>query len=200
MLGPYAAQGIPIVGLEPSCTAVLRSDLVDLLPDDPRAAEVAGAARTLAELLTGTHGRAGLAAARPDRARLIVQPHCHHHAVMGFAADRRAARPTWAPPSRVVAGCCGLAGNFGMEKGHYEMSVAVAENALLPALRERPAGSDRAGRRILLPHPDRPTRRAADADPGRALGQPHHQPPLALRRPRPPPNRQRKVFRNVQPR
>ena len=53
ILEPYAGQGIPIVGLEPSCTAVLRSDLLDLLPDDPRSAAVAGAATTLAELLTG---------------------------------------------------------------------------------------------------------------------------------------------------
>ncbi|MDD9204884.1 hypothetical protein PU560_00225, partial [Georgenia sp. 10Sc9-8] len=52
VLGPYAANGIPVVGVEPSCTAVLRSDLVDLLPDDPRAAMVAGATHTLAELLT----------------------------------------------------------------------------------------------------------------------------------------------------
>ena len=140
ILSPYAAQGIPIVGVEPSCTAVLRSDLVDLLPDDPRTGGVAAATRTLAEQLT--------AAAADNRwwktdltgVELIVQPHCHHHSVMGFSTDRDLLTAMGATLT-VIAGCCGLAGNFGMEKGHYEMSVAVAENALLPALRNRASTS-----------------------------------------------------------
>lgn len=137
VLGPYAAQGIPIVGLEPSCTAVLRSDLVDLLPDDPRSGQVARATRTLAEQLTVTV-RDGTAWHAVDLTglTLIVQPHCHHHAVMGFTTDQQLLTGLGATLT-VLSGCCGLAGNFGMEKGHYEMSVAVAENALLPALRER---------------------------------------------------------------
>jgi Fe-S oxidoreductase len=133
VLGPYAAQGIPIIGLEPSCTAVLRSDLRDLLPEDPRAAAVAAATKTLAELLTGTSGWHP-----PDLSsvEVLVQPHCHQHAVMGFASDREVLDRSGAKVN-VLAGCCGLAGNFGMEAGHYEMSVAVAENSLLPALRRR---------------------------------------------------------------
>ena len=137
VLGPYAEQGTPIVGLEPSCTAVLRSDLLDLLPNDPRTPVVAGAVRTLAEILT-------LRSAGPDGWRMpdltgteiIVQPHCHHHAVMGFSPDQKLLADSGATLS-VLAGCCGLAGNFGMEQGHYDVSVAVAENALLPALRTR---------------------------------------------------------------
>ena len=65
---------------------------------------------------------------------IVVQPHCHHHSVMGFDTDRQLLEGLGATLT-VISGCCGLAGNFGMEKGHYEMSVAVAENALLPALR-----------------------------------------------------------------
>ena len=141
ILGPYADQDIPIVGLEPSCTAVLRSDLVDLLPDDPRTKKVSSAARTLAELLTS---RAGTPNEwhPPDLSglELIVQPHCHHHSVMGFTPDQTLLTNSGAT-LKVVSGCCGLAGNFGMERGHYEMSVAVAENALLPALRSRSATS-----------------------------------------------------------
>ncbi|MEK8227610.1 hypothetical protein NKG05_18055 [Oerskovia sp. M15] len=64
----------------------------------------------------------------------VVQPHCHQHSVMGFAADEKLLRGAGATID-TLAGCCGLAGNFGMEKGHYEVSVQVAENALLPALR-----------------------------------------------------------------
>ena len=65
---------------------------------------------------------------------VLAQPHCHQHAVMGFEADQRLLRSAGADVS-TIAGCCGLAGNFGMERGHYDVSVAVAENGLLPALR-----------------------------------------------------------------
>lgn len=142
VLGPFAVNGIPIVGLEPSCTAVLRSDLLDLLPDDPRAVAVAGATRTLAELLTapapvGPGDRWTL----PDLSDVtaVVQPHCHQHAVMGFGPDQRLLAAAGARFS-TLAGCCGLAGSFGMEAGHYEVSVAVAEHALLPALRDSAPG------------------------------------------------------------
>ncbi|MEN2739582.1 FAD-linked oxidase C-terminal domain-containing protein [Microbacterium sp. X-17] len=133
----YAAAGIPILGLEPSCTAAVRSDLVELLPDDQRAAEVARGLLTLAELLTAPEPIGpGPAWARPDLSgtTLVVQPHCHHHSVMGFNTDQQLLIDLGAKTT-VLAGCCGLAGNFGMERGHYEMSVAVAENSLLPALR-----------------------------------------------------------------
>jgi len=144
VLGPYAVNGIPILGLEPSCTAVLRSDLLDLFPDDPRAQAVADATRTLAELLTSpeTAPPAG-GWSIPDLSDLtaVVQPHCHQHSVMGFDADEALLRAAGAEV-KVLAGCCGLAGNFGMQKGHYDVSVAVAENALLPALREKAEGTE----------------------------------------------------------
>ena len=68
---------------------------------------------------------------------MVAQPHCHHHAVIGWAADQRLLERAGATVTQ-VAGCCGLAGNFGMEKGHYEVSVAVAETHLLPAVRANP--------------------------------------------------------------
>lgn len=136
-LAPYAEQGIPIVGLEPSCTAVLRGDLAELLPADPRAAAVVAGTVTLAELLTTAQKWE-----RPDLTgtEVVVQPHCHQHAVLGFGPDETLLRSLGATIT-VLAGCCGLAGNFGMERGHYEVSVAVAENALLPALREAKPGT-----------------------------------------------------------
>ncbi|WP_374232815.1 FAD-binding and (Fe-S)-binding domain-containing protein [Cellulomonas sp. ACRRI] len=142
VLGPYAVNGVPIVGLEPSCTAVLRSDLLDLLPGDPRAVAVARATRTLAELLTapapiGPGDRWQL----PDLSDVtaVVQPHCHHHSVMTYTADHTLLTEAGASFSE-LAGCCGLAGNFGMEAGHYDVSVQVAERALLPALRAAAPG------------------------------------------------------------
>ncbi len=137
-LEPALEGGWPIVGLEPSCTAVLRTDLAELLPDDPRAARVAAATRTLAELLTATPGWTP-----PDLAgvRAVAQPHCHHHAVLGWDTDARLLREAGAEVE-AVGGCCGLAGNFGVEKGHYDVSVAVAENALLPAVRAADPDTD----------------------------------------------------------
>ncbi|GAB4086546.1 FAD-binding and (Fe-S)-binding domain-containing protein [Myceligenerans cantabricum] len=148
VLGPYAVNGIPILGLEPSCTAVLRSDLVDLFPDDPRALAVSRAAVTMAELLTGEGAKESIPLPAPspdwempslDGVTAVVQPHCHQYSVMGFAADRAVLRSAGAEINE-LAGCCGLAGNFGMQQGHYDVSVAVAENALLPALREAGPG------------------------------------------------------------
>ena len=133
---PVVQQGIPIVGLEPSCTAVLRSDLRELFADDPRAEAIAAGTYTLAELLTAPTpvGPENWTPPRLDGEELVVQPHCHHHSVMGYGTDI-ALLETLGAQLTELSGCCGLAGNFGMEKGHYEVSVAVAENALLPALR-----------------------------------------------------------------
>ncbi len=137
-LAPTAADGVPIVGLEPSCTAVFRGDAEHLLPAGPQrsaAASVAAATRTLAELLTER------GAELPDLTgvRAVAQPHCHHHAVMGWSPDQELLARAGAEVSR-VGGCCGLAGNFGVERGHHDVSVAVAETALLPAVRA--AGPD----------------------------------------------------------
>jgi Fe-S oxidoreductase len=128
-LAPYVASGVPVIGLEPSCLATLRSDAVELCAD-PRAAEVGAGVLTLAELLERVEWTP------PDLTgvEVVAQPHCHQSAILGWAADERLLRAAGAQVTR-VPGCCGLAGNFGMEKGHYEVSVAVAETYLLPAVR-----------------------------------------------------------------
>lgn len=133
-LAPDARAGIPIVGIEPSCTAVLRSDVHELLPGDEDAKLVAGSVHTLAELLAKTPGWTP-----PDLSgvEVVAQPHCHHHAVLGWKTDADLLAETGATVKR-LAGCCGLAGNFGVELGHYEVSVAVAEQNLLPALDAAP--------------------------------------------------------------
>ncbi|HEY2286635.1 MAG TPA: FAD-linked oxidase C-terminal domain-containing protein [Streptosporangiaceae bacterium] len=130
-LGPALRAGTPVVGLEPSCTAVLRGDITELLPGDPRARQARDATRTLAELLTQTPQWTP-----PDLAgvRAVAQPHCHQHAVMGWHADAALLAQGGAEVT-AVGGCCGLAGNFGVERGHYDVSRAVAETALLPAVR-----------------------------------------------------------------
>jgi FAD/FMN-containing dehydrogenase/Fe-S oxidoreductase len=134
-LKPALDGGIPVVGLEPSCTAALRRDVAELLPGDRRAQSLPGAVKTLAELLRSTEGWTppDLSDISGPRAA-VAQPHCHQHAVLGWDADAALLRDAGATVN-AVGGCCGLAGNFGVERGHYDVSVAVAETALLPAVR-----------------------------------------------------------------
>ena len=136
VLAPFAASGIPIVGVEPSCTAVLRDDLLDLLPEDPRSALVSGATRTLAEVLSVVPASARRLPSL-EGVEIVAQPHCHHYSVMGWDADQALLESLGARVTR-LEGCCGLAGNFGMEAGHYDLSVAVASHSLLPSLSAKP--------------------------------------------------------------
>ena len=134
VLHPHVAAGTPVVGLEPSCLAVWRGDAAELLPDDPRVADLATGILTLAELLQRTEGWRP-----PDLTgvELVAQPHCHHASVIGWRADAALLAASGATVT-TVGGCCGLAGNFGVEKGHYDVSVKVAEHDLLPAVEARP--------------------------------------------------------------
>ncbi|MFI1223085.1 MULTISPECIES: FAD-binding and (Fe-S)-binding domain-containing protein [unclassified Streptomyces] len=130
--------GHPLVVLEPSCAATLRTDLPELLPDDPRAAELAASVRTLAQYLE--EYAPDWTPPRLDRP-VAGQTHCHQHAVLGDAAERRL-RERMGLTGELSGGCCGLAGNFGFEKGHWEVSVACAEEQLLPAVRESEPGAE----------------------------------------------------------
>ena len=136
VLAPFAASGIPIVGVEPSCTAVLRDDLADLLPEDPRSALVSSATRTLAEVLSALPASARRLPSL-EGVEIVAQPHCHHYSVMGWDTDQALLESLGARVRR-LEGCCGLAGNFGMEAGHYDLSVAVASHSLLPSLSAQP--------------------------------------------------------------
>ncbi|MFF1638815.1 FAD-binding and (Fe-S)-binding domain-containing protein [Streptomyces sp. NPDC058246] len=132
LMEPYLEMdGIPVVVLEPSCAAALRTDLPELLHDDPRAARLAAAVLTFAQALE--RHAPDWTPPRLDRP-VVGQTHCHQHAVLGDAAERRL-REAAGLTGTLAGGCCGLAGNFGFEKGHYEVSAACAEEQLLPAVR-----------------------------------------------------------------
>lgn len=128
---PALDAGLPVTVLEPPCAAALKTDLPELLGDDPRAARLAAAVRTFAETLE--EYAPGWDPPRVDRP-VAGQLHCHQHAVLGEAADRRL-RERAGLTGELSKGCCGLAGNFGFEAGHYEVSAACAEDQLLPAVR-----------------------------------------------------------------
>jgi FAD/FMN-containing dehydrogenase/Fe-S oxidoreductase len=132
-LRPHLRAGTLILGLEPSCTAVFRSDAAELFPDDQDVERLRRQTVTLAELLTAhTPGWQP----RQVHRTAHVQTHCHHHAIMGYDADRRLLSAAGVRADVLDSGCCGLAGNFGFEQGHYEVSEACAERVLLPSVRD----------------------------------------------------------------
>ncbi|MFE2074609.1 FAD-binding and (Fe-S)-binding domain-containing protein [Streptomyces misionensis] len=131
LMEPVLAAGVPVVVLEPGCAAALRTDLPELLHDDPRAPRLASAVRTFAEVLEqhAPHWTPP-AVDRP----VAGQTHCHQHAVLGDAPDRKL-RAAAGLTGELSGGCCGLAGDFGFQRGHFEVSRACAEDQLLPSIR-----------------------------------------------------------------
>ncbi|WP_156725000.1 FAD-binding and (Fe-S)-binding domain-containing protein [Streptomyces apocyni] len=128
-------EAAPLVVLEPSCAAALKTDLPELLgADDPRARRLADSVRTFAQVLE----EYAPDWTPPRLSRPVVgQTHCHQHAVLGDAAERRL-REKAGLTGELSGGCCGLAGNFGFEPGHYDVSRACAEEQLLPSVRQAP--------------------------------------------------------------
>ncbi|MGW0827265.1 FAD-binding and (Fe-S)-binding domain-containing protein [Streptomyces sp. NPDC002845] len=135
-LADHVRAGGLVVGLEPSCTAVFRSDAGELFPGDRDVRRLRAQTVTLAELLT-EHSPGYTPPQVPERqAKALAQVHCHQHAIMGWAADEELLRRAGVDAEHLESGCCGLAGNFGFERGHLEVSEACAERVLLPRLRE----------------------------------------------------------------
>ena len=139
-LAPHVREGGLVVGLEPSCTAVFRSDAAELFPTDQDVHRLREHTVTLAELLTEhTDGwqppRVG---GDGGRVKALAQVHCHQHAVLGWDADQRLLEAAGVDVEHLESGCCGLAGNFGFTAGHGEVSEAIAEQVLMPRLRKEP--------------------------------------------------------------
>ena len=137
-LGEAAARGVPIVGVEPSCLLTLRDEYLALLPDDPRAQAVAAATRLPEELLVEAIAAGRLVLPQENRtaARILFHGHCHQKALAGTAATMALLRSI--PGAEVIevdAGCCGMAGSFGFEAEHYELSMSIGELRLFPAVR-----------------------------------------------------------------
>ncbi|EHR49518.1 FAD/FMN-dependent dehydrogenase [Saccharomonospora marina XMU15] len=124
VLEPELRAGTPIVGLEPSCLAVLRHDVHDLLDVDSLDALTLGAFLK--------REAPGVQFPRLPATAAITQQHCHQHAVFGNAAEEQLLREVGVGNRTLDSGCCGLAGNFGMERGHYEVSVGAANRVLVP--------------------------------------------------------------------
>jgi Fe-S oxidoreductase len=143
VLAPYLHEGLPVVGLEPSCTSVLRSDGVDLLDGDVDAVRLRDQTVTLSELLNRNAADFAPQVCTEDGStpRAIVQTHCHQHAILGFEQDALLMHRIGLKPNVLESGCCGLAGDFGLTRDHRDVSLACAERVLLPAVREAEAGT-----------------------------------------------------------
>nr|WP_243866703.1 FAD-binding and (Fe-S)-binding domain-containing protein [Actinophytocola oryzae] len=139
-LAPHLRTGGLVLGLEPSCTAVFRSDAAELFPEDRDVRRLREQTVTLAELLT-EHSPGYQPPRLPTGTRAITQVHCHQHAVLGWDADQELLRRAGVDAERLDSGCCGLAGNFGFEPDHHEVSVACAERVLLPRVRAADPGT-----------------------------------------------------------
>ncbi len=131
-LRPYAQAGIPVVGVEPSCIATFRDELPNLLPHDQDARRLSSRTLTLAEFLEQHAG--DWERPRLER-RALHHVHCHHKSVMGDRADAQVLADMGLDVDAPDTGCCGLAGSFGFEDSHYDLSMKVGERVLLPAVR-----------------------------------------------------------------
>ncbi len=141
-LAPHVRDGGLVVGLEPSCTAVFRSDAPDLFPDDLDVRRLKDHTVTLAELLSDhTDGWTPPRLDRDGPVSAVAQVHCHQHAIMGWDTDQQLLESAGVDVEHLDSGCCGLAGNFGFTAGHGEVSEACAEDVLLPRLRESDPGT-----------------------------------------------------------
>ena len=135
-LHPLVAQGMPVIGLEPSCILTLRDEYLSLLPGDARVQEVADATVTFEEFVAAEAdaGRFALPF-RSDAGRVLLHGHCHQKALVGMGPSHRVLELAGFTVEEVDSGCCGMAGSFGYEAEHLEVSLAMAERRLLPAVR-----------------------------------------------------------------
>jgi Fe-S oxidoreductase len=136
-LRPAIRAGVPVVGLEPSCLSVFRDELRNMLADDEDAQRLARQSRTISELLLATPGWK----APQLRAKALVQSHCHHKAVLDADTQQQMFRAMGVELEPNPARCCGQAGSFGYEADHFPVSMTIAKQSLLPAIRSAGIGT-----------------------------------------------------------
>ncbi len=136
-LRPQLQAGTPIVVLEPSCLAVFRDELVNLFPDDPDAQRLSRQSFLLADFL-----KTQVPGYQPPRfaQRIMMHGHCHHRAIATTDAEKALMNDMTNDVEMLDSGCCGMAGSFGFEANHYDVSMQVGNLVLLPAVRQ--ASSD----------------------------------------------------------
>ena len=141
VLAPYARQGVPIVGSEPSCILTLRDEYKDLLPNDSDVAALSSQSFMIDEFLAklDAAGDLGIAWAAGPGEAVFFHGHCHQKALIGVGPSLAILRAAGCPATESGAGCCGMAGSFGFETEHYDVSRKIGEERLFPAVAAAPA-------------------------------------------------------------
>jgi FAD/FMN-containing dehydrogenase/Fe-S oxidoreductase len=134
-LSPEIEAGIPIIGLEPSCVAVFRDELVNLFPHDERAQALSRQTFLLSEFL---ETRAKEFSFPQLNRKALLHGHCHHKSLMKMTAEEAVLRRLGIDFHSPAPGCCGMAGGFGFERDKYDISIAIGELELMPAVRQAP--------------------------------------------------------------
>jgi Fe-S oxidoreductase len=124
---------MPFVVLEPSCASVFRDELINFFPTNERAQRLAKQTFLLSEFLT--RQAPGYQPPQLNNRKMVLHGHCHHKALMGMQDELSLLQATNAQVSMLDSGCCGMAGPFGFEKDKFEVSQALGERVLLPAVR-----------------------------------------------------------------
>lgn len=126
-------QAIPVIGLEPSCVSVFRDEMKNLLPHDEDAGRLSSQTYMLSEFIEKEGDKFEL----PELTRkAVVHGHCHHRSVMRLKDEKSVLDKLKLDYQLLDSGCCGMAGAFGFEEEHYELSMQVGERVLLPAVRK----------------------------------------------------------------
>jgi Fe-S oxidoreductase len=137
-LEPQVSAGMPVIMLEPSCASVFRDELRNLLPDDAAGQRLRAQTVTLSEFLQSK--AANYTPPRLPGRKVVLHGHCHHKAVLKFGDEEALLKRMGVQLKTLDSGCCGMAGPFGFEAEKFEISQALGERVLLPAVRE--AGPD----------------------------------------------------------
>jgi Fe-S oxidoreductase len=128
-------QGVPLVGLEPSCVAVFRDEMLNLFPDDIDAQRLPKQTHTLGEFLAQSPGYQP----PPLHRKALVHGHCHHKSVMRMGGEEQIIQQMGLDYGQILdSGCCGMAGSFGFEASHYDISMKIGSQRLFPAVEEAP--------------------------------------------------------------
>ncbi len=140
LLAPYANEGIPIVGTEPSCILTFRDEYLDLLPNNKDAIILSEKSFMLDEFLLKLYESNELNITwKKTGPSVLLHEHCHQRSLIGNKSALQILSLAGCNVSESEAGCCGMAGSFGYESEHYDISRTIAEDRLLPVLRETPA-------------------------------------------------------------
>ncbi|MEZ4703280.1 MAG: FAD-linked oxidase C-terminal domain-containing protein [Rhodothermales bacterium] len=135
-LAPFAERGLPIVGLEPSCLLSLKDEYLILLPGDAKARAVADRAVMFEVFIAGLAAEGKLEGVfKTDARKALLHGHCHQKALVGTDPSKKTLSAAGCSVEEVDSGCCGMAGSFGYEAEHYDISMQMAERRLLPAVR-----------------------------------------------------------------